>query len=106
VNDVEFLHGCSAAGATWFAQLRLLLEIRDNSGAPSQLAVVKWYVEAARSGPLWTQRLRWAQLTMRGGSRQPHYDVIDVARVKRPVLLQHTGGQGEAATFFYNHFVQ
>ena len=49
------------------------------------------------------QRLNWEETAVAGQHGQPHYDVVEIERICKPVILQpHLKRDG---VLFYNHFV-
>ena len=81
-------------GGCWFAELRLIFSCRDHRSRLRQCAYVRWLQSAPDDAydELQLQRLTWETTrlpTQRGQTRPvPHYDVIEVNRIIKPVFLQ------------------
>ena len=109
-------HRCSEEDAAWcteggccFAELRLIFSCRDHRSRLRQCAFVRWLQSAPDDAydELQLQRLPWETTrlpTLRSQTRPvPHYDVIEVNRIIKPVFLQRQ--PSDHSFSFYNDFV-
>lgn len=85
----------------WFAQLRLVFSCMDEHSIEHRCAFVRWLCQAD-DAELPLQRLKWADTVSATGAQIPWYDVIDIATIERPVLLQQD--PGKPGFFYYNKY--
>ena len=86
----------------WFAQLRLVLSLKDAMGSEHRLAFLRW-LSSTGDEQLPMQRLTWAKQGPTGGPQHAWYDCVDIDTVERPVFLQLDPEHG--GCFYYNHFM-
>ncbi|CAL8465861.1 g5397 [Coccomyxa elongata] len=71
----------------WFAQLRLVFGCMEKHRNEHRCAFVRWLCQAD-DAELPLQRLKWAETVSWTGVQVSWYDIIDIATIECPVLLQ------------------
>lgn len=90
----------------WFAQLRMIFSMRDHKGRMRECAFLRWMETAPDDAfdDIPMQRLTWATTFIQDSRKPvPHYDVVEINRIVRPVFLQRQPDDPDH--FFYNEFV-
>lgn len=100
----------------WYGQVQAFLSYQERGRrGRSEAAYVRWYTEvehSVKTAPLGWPRLKWSREPGPGADGRTvvcdYYDLIPLADINRPVLIQRdpTGGDAVAwQRFFVNPFV-